>query len=164
MSFVKEDISPNSNNIFIRKMVESLGIDEQQASVELGWCLSRIISELEGARSCTLPGLGKMKANARREYFFIPDENLDIYPEGTGLDSISIRSSEEKVQKTQPRKEAKPAKERKPLGTLPRVVFAVALAIVVLLVLLYVLRDNAWISAFLDKILYTEEELQLLGR
>ena len=75
-------------------MFHILGVTLNQAGVELGWCLSRLCSELEGHKICKLPGLGVMRANARNEFFFVPDDDLDIWPDGLGFEPISIKISE----------------------------------------------------------------------
>ncbi|MCQ2136662.1 MAG: hypothetical protein MJY67_07065 [Bacteroidales bacterium] len=43
-------------------------------------------------RTVALPGLGKLRAARAENVFFIPDEDLDIYPAGMGLDPISLKS------------------------------------------------------------------------
>ncbi len=41
------------------------------------------------------PGLGRLRATKENNVFFIADENLDIYPEGFGLEPISLKTHEE---------------------------------------------------------------------
>ena len=94
MQFHKEDVSIQDGALLLDKIVAETGVSQEQAGVELGWCLSRLCSELEGRKSCKLPGLGTMRANARNEFFFVPDEDLDIWPDGLGFESISIKVSE----------------------------------------------------------------------
>ena len=94
MQFHKEDVSIQDGALLLDKIVAETGVSQEQAGVELGWCLSRLCSELEGRKSCKLPGLGTMRANARNEFFFVPDEDLDIWPDGLGFEPISIKVSE----------------------------------------------------------------------
>ena len=94
MSFHKEDVSLAEGRLLLEKVRKKLGVSLDQAGVELGWCLSRLCSELEGRKSCKLPGLGVMRANARNEFFFVPDDDLDIWPDGIGFEAISIKVSE----------------------------------------------------------------------
>jgi len=94
MSFHKGDISLAEGTLLLEKVRRETGVSMDQAGVELGWCLSRLCSELEGRKSCKLPGLGTMRANARNEFFFVPDDDLDIWPDGVGFDAISIKVSE----------------------------------------------------------------------
>ena len=95
MSFHKEDVSLEQGKLLLEKVMRESGVSLEQAGVELGWCLSRLSSELEGHKSCKLPGLGVMRANARNEFFFVPDDQLDIWPDGVGFEPISIKVSEE---------------------------------------------------------------------
>ena len=94
MSFHKEDIPLEQGRLLLEKVMRESGVSHEQAGVELGWCLSRLSSELEGHKSCKLPGLGVMRANARNEFFFVPDDQLDIWPDGIGFEPISIKVSE----------------------------------------------------------------------
>lgn len=94
MSFHKHDIPLADGGVLLSKIRKMLGVSLNQAGVELGWCLSRLCSELEGSKTCKLPGLGTMRANARNEFFFVPDDDLDIWPDGIGFEPISIRLSE----------------------------------------------------------------------
>jgi nucleoid DNA-binding protein len=95
MTFHKEDVSLEQGKLLLEKVMQESDVSLEQAGVELGWCLSRLSSELEGHKSCKLPGLGVMRANARNEYFFVPDDQLDIWPDGVGFEPISIKVSEE---------------------------------------------------------------------
>lgn len=64
---------------------------------------SRIIHEflhemrhvLETRKSIVFPGLGKLRATRENYFFFVADEDLDIYPEGFGLEPISLKTHEE---------------------------------------------------------------------
>ena len=94
MTFHKAEVSMADGALLLEKVRRETGVSTEQASVELGWCLSRLCSELEGRKSCQLPGLGVMRANARNEFFFVPDDDLDIWPDGLGLHPISIKVSE----------------------------------------------------------------------
>ena len=96
MSFHKGTVSLSEGRLLLDKVVRETGVSLDQAGVELGWCLSRLSSELEGRKICKLPGLGVMRANARNEFFFVPDDDLDIWPDGIGFEPISIKISEKK--------------------------------------------------------------------
>lgn len=94
MAFHKEEVTLADGQLLLDKVRRELGVTLNQAGVELGWCLSRLCSELEGHKICKLPGLGVMRANARNEFFFVPDDDLDIWPDGLGFEPISIKISE----------------------------------------------------------------------
>ena len=97
MSFHKGGISLQEGQLLLEKVRRELGVSLDQAGVELGWCLSRLSSELEGRKRCTLPGLGMMRANARNEFFFVPDDDLDIWPDGVGFEPIAIKMPKEEM-------------------------------------------------------------------
>lgn len=94
MSFHKQPVSLEEGRLLLNKVCELAGVSMEQAGVELGWCLSRLSSELEGRKICKLPGLGVMRANARNEYYFVPDDKLDIWPDGIGFEPVSMKLSE----------------------------------------------------------------------
>ena len=96
MSFHKGEVTLAQGRPLLDKVRRMLGVSLDQAGVELGWCLSRLSSELEGSKTCRLPGLGVMRANARNEFFFVPDDDLDIWPDGVGFEAIAIKVSEKK--------------------------------------------------------------------
>ena len=94
MTFHKADVTLADGGLLLDKVRCEIGVSLDQAGVELGWCLSRLCSELEGRKSCKLPGLGVMRANARNEFFFVPDDDLDIWSDGIGFEPISIKVAE----------------------------------------------------------------------
>lgn len=46
-------------------------------------------------KTVVLPGLGRLRATKENNFFFVPDEDLDIYPEGFGLEPISLKTHNE---------------------------------------------------------------------
>lgn len=48
-------------------------------------------------KTVLLPGLGKLRATRENTFFFIADEDLDIYPEGFGLEAVSLKTHQETV-------------------------------------------------------------------
>ena len=97
MSFHKGEVSLSEGRPLLNKVMREAGVSLEQAGVELGWCLSRLNSELEGSKICRLPGLGVMRANARNEFFFVPADDLDIWPDGIGFEPISIKLPKEEI-------------------------------------------------------------------
>ena len=41
------------------------------------------------------PGLGRLRATKENNFFFVADEDLDIYPQGFGLEPISLKTHQE---------------------------------------------------------------------
>lgn len=52
-------------------------------------------SELISKKSVVFPKLGKLRATKENHFFFVPDEDLSIYPEGFGLIPVSLKSHQE---------------------------------------------------------------------
>ena len=48
---------------------------------------------LDRTKRVELASLGAMRATAQNDYFFVASEDLDIYPEGMGLEPVTIKSS-----------------------------------------------------------------------
>ena len=180
MTFHKENVALSDGKLLLDKVVAETGVSFEQAGVELGWCLSRLCSELEGHKNCKLPGLGVMRANARNEFFFVPDDDLDIWPDGLGFEAISIKVSEKmpgqagqedvpqkpresepvpEMKQEQPKLAPKPRKRMKPVWI---VLIVVAALLLLFVAACYLFTDE--MSPILDRLLYSKEELELLGR
>ena len=57
--------------------------------------LGTLKAELMSKKSVQFPGLGRLRATRENNFFFIADEDLDIYPDGFGLEPISLKTHEE---------------------------------------------------------------------
>lgn len=57
--------------------------------------LGTLKAELMTKKSVQFPGLGRLRATRENNFFFIADEDLDIYPDGFGLEPISLKTHEE---------------------------------------------------------------------
>jgi nucleoid DNA-binding protein len=68
--------------------------------------------DLDRVKRVELASLGAMRATAQNDYFFVASDDLDIYPEGMGLEAVTIKSSQpletEPVQETEPSPETEP--------------------------------------------------------
>ena len=95
MSFRKEEVDAAAGGEFVEFVADKAGLSREDAETEISWCVGRIKSELSGSRSCLLPGLGEMRANSRNDYFFVPDDDLDIFPDGLGLEPVCIKMNQE---------------------------------------------------------------------
>ena len=70
-------------------------IDTPTASRIIREFLKEMRRVLETKKSIVFPGLGKLRATKENYFFFVADEDLDIYPEGFGLEPISLKTHEE---------------------------------------------------------------------
>lgn len=70
-------------------------LDIETASHIIREFLHEMRHVLETRKSIVFPGLGKLRATRENYFFFVADEDLDIYPEGFGLEPISLKTHEE---------------------------------------------------------------------
>ncbi len=57
--------------------------------------VAELKSILYTRKAVAFPGLGRLRATKENNVFFIADEDLDIYPEGFGLEPISLKTHQE---------------------------------------------------------------------
>lgn len=73
----------------------SNGIELGKAEMIVNGFLSELRTVLEERKMIVFPGLGRLRATKENNFFFVADEDLDIFPKGFGLDRISLKSHEE---------------------------------------------------------------------
>ena len=54
--------------------------------------VAELKSVLFARKTVVFPGLGRLRATKENAVFFVADEDLDIYPEGFGLEPISLKT------------------------------------------------------------------------
>lgn len=69
---------------------------------------------LKVRKTLVLTGLGRLRATRENHFFFVADENLDIYPNGYGLQPISLKTHEETPEPTPVVVEPEPIVEPEP--------------------------------------------------
>lgn len=74
---------------------QSNSIDKETAKIIISDFLHEMKETLLRKRIIVFPGLGRLRATKENNLFFIADEDLDIYPEGFGLESISLKTHQE---------------------------------------------------------------------
>lgn len=83
------------DNLLIELYAASNKIDIEAAGVFITNFLSELKEVLKSKKTIVLPGLGRLRATKENNFFFVSDENLDIYPEGFGLEPISLKTHQE---------------------------------------------------------------------
>ena len=68
------------------------GMDTEMADRILSEFLSEMKEILKVRKTVVLPGLGRLRATRENHFFFVADEDLDIWPEGLGLAPISLKT------------------------------------------------------------------------
>lgn len=82
----------SSDNLIAEAYAGTVGISVEQASADLVEFLKGLKEILVVRKSIIFPGLGKMRATRENVFFFVPDADLDIYPDGYGLTPVSLRT------------------------------------------------------------------------
>ena len=155
-------------------LLEARLADENIGAGELTGFLARLKEDLKQRKAIALPGLGRLRATRENHFFFVPDENLDIWPAGFGLDSISLKNHQETPEEIATAVStladaveapvpapvissgARRAKSRNLISALIVIAALIALAFIALAVLGRVAPD------FIDRLLYSPQELQTL--
>ena len=68
------------------------GLDKAKVNTAMERFLADLKAELIERKTVVFPGLGRLRATKQNNFFFISDEDLDIYPEGFGLESVSLKN------------------------------------------------------------------------
>lgn len=68
------------------------GISRDDALRILVDFLQEMKEVLKIRKTIVLPGLGRLRATRENNFFFVADEDLDIYPSGLGLEPISLKT------------------------------------------------------------------------
>ena len=70
-------------------------VDPQMAERIIRDFLTDLKAVLYEKKTVVFPGLGRLRATKENHIFFVADEDLDIYPEGFGLEPISLKTHQE---------------------------------------------------------------------
>jgi len=68
------------------------GVDAPMAERILTEFLAEMKEILKVRKTVVFPGLGRLRATRENHFFFVADEDLDIYPEGLGLAPLSLKT------------------------------------------------------------------------
>ena len=74
---------------------KSNGTDLESAGKLVKVSLDGLEEDLRTKKTVEMPGLGRLRATREGTIFFIPDEDLDIYCSGFGLQPVSLKTHEE---------------------------------------------------------------------
>ena len=72
-----------------------LGESLERTEYELEGFISELRNTLESKKVAVFPGLGRLRATRENAFFFIADEDLEIYKYGFGLEPVSLKTHEE---------------------------------------------------------------------
>lgn len=80
------------DNLLVDFYAEANGIESGVAERILKDFISELKSILEVKKNIVFPGLGRMRATKENNFFFVADEDLEIFPEGFGLEPVSLKT------------------------------------------------------------------------
>lgn len=86
---------PDDGDALIDFYAKSNNLDYSMAERILKDFLMELKSVLHARKAVVFPGLGRLRATKENNLFFVADEDLDIYPEGFGLEPISLKTHNE---------------------------------------------------------------------
>lgn len=89
---------PDMGDELIDFYVEANNLDRDVACRILGDFIRELRQVIFTKKVVVLPGLGRLRATKENHLFFIPEEGLDIYPAGIGLEPISLKTHVETPQ------------------------------------------------------------------
>lgn len=73
----------------------SNGVEQADADRIIHDFLAEMKEVLQQKKTIVFPGLGRLRATRENNFFFVADEDLDIYPAGFGLEPVSLKTHEE---------------------------------------------------------------------
>jgi len=73
----------------------SNNLDKESAEMIVNDFMKELKDVLQKKKMIIFPGLGRLRATKENNFFFVADEDLDIYPAGFGLEPVSLKTHEE---------------------------------------------------------------------
>lgn len=86
---------PDEGDILVKFYADSNNVSVEVADRILRGFLSELKSVVYQKKTVILPGLGRLRATKENNLFFVPNADLDIYPEGFGLEPVSLKTHQE---------------------------------------------------------------------
>lgn len=81
-----------SDTLLVDLYARSNDVDRSTAERIVGDFLSEMKEVLKVRKTIMFPGLGRLRATRENHFFFVADEDLDIYPGGFGLEPVSLKT------------------------------------------------------------------------
>ena len=175
---------PDDGELLVKLYAKSNGVAEEDARRILTEFLAEMRDILFTRKVIVFPGLGRLRATRENNLFFVADEALDIYPEGFGLEPLSLKTHKETEQELSATMDelgdilgsgtvdepvvesvAEPVtgetRKMSP-GRIVLITLASLLGLAAVLFGIFVLLVNCF-PDFLDSLLYTKEELYIIN-
>ena len=78
--------------LLVRHYAAEAGMPEDKARDELIGFISGLREVLNRQKTVIFPELGRLRATRENNYFFVSDEDMDIFPDGVGLEPVSLKA------------------------------------------------------------------------
>lgn len=88
----RQGVAQEKDHLLVDMYASANNIDREMAEKLLREFLKGMVEELRKRKMLVFTGLGRLRATRENNFFFICDENLDIFPEGMGLEAVSLKS------------------------------------------------------------------------
>ena len=86
---------PDQGDELVRFYASSNNVSLEIAERIVTDFVSELKSVLHIKKTVVFPGLGRLRATKENNVFFVADEDLDIYPDGFGLEPVSLKTNQE---------------------------------------------------------------------
>ena len=93
--------SRSEDDSLVELYSSSNGIDYDQSKAIIQHFLEEIKKDLVEKKMVVFPGLGRLRSTRQNNFFFITDEDLDIFPDGFGLPAVSLKNHVESREEVQ---------------------------------------------------------------
>ena len=87
--------SKEEDNLLANLYSRSNNVDEDVAQRIISDFVGEMKEVLQEKKVVVFPALGRLRATRENNFFFVSDEDIDIYPEGFGLAPVSLKTHQE---------------------------------------------------------------------
>lgn len=87
--------SKEEDNLLANLYSRSNNVDEDVAQRIIADFVGEMKEVLQEKKVVVFPALGRLRATRENNFFFVSDEDIDIYPEGFGLAPVSLKTHQE---------------------------------------------------------------------
>ena len=84
-----------SDDMLAQLYSKANGTDLETSRKIISGFAAGVKGDLTKKKAVVFPGLGRLRATKENAFFFIPDEDLEIFPYGFGLQPVSLKTHEE---------------------------------------------------------------------
>ena len=95
LSFVQGRIE---DQLLIEFYAESNEVSVEAAEAYITQFLREMKEVLKERKIILLPGLGRLRATKENNFFFVPEEDLDIFPDGFALKPVSLKNIQREME------------------------------------------------------------------